>query len=298
MSNPSKLIVTSFAGIDQSNETPSRFSIELPNSIADVNNVELLSASIEYTPLYPSLTPPNSLLRIYQGSSIIQNFLQTDVFEYYPDMTTFLAKINTLYATGVSPGAPQIQFNFNTVTQTIEIECLSPILITVEDNYGGAGLFRRMGFGLEGQHIDPYFTPDAYSYITITANTSWCFQHNFTTIGEKVILPNSPNIVRSTTMYVGSDTLANDCLLPRGIPITSIMAQIPITTSEYGRVINYEMSNDQERTTTFDNNISYITLNLLDDEFNPLELKQNSRISCVFGLQYKQGTVTTTRIIH
>ena len=303
MSNPSKIIVTSQYGVDQDSETPNKFSVELPNSISDVGNVELLSGSMVYTPKHPSLNPLNNNLFIQVQSPPappVAQKIELNEFEYFPNITTFLAKLNSAISTAYG-GAPAIQFNFNTETQTLEIECLvanrvvefagHPVFgaITSTSQY----LYRRLGFALFDQNIDPYFTPSAYRQ----NNFGIRFDYTFTVVGEKVILPNPPNILRTSTVYVASESLANDCLLPRGLPITSIMAQIPLTASTYGSVINYEMSNDQERTTTFDNNVSFVNITLLDDDFNALDMKQNSRISLVFGIHYRDGVPFSTRII-
>lgn len=257
---PSRLICNSYYGINQNQEEPHIFDVELSQSISNLKSADLLSASITFFPIEPNFPKYESSLSMTLNGSNTEFSISTN--RIYNSPSDLITELNAGLGTGKG------SFSFN--TSYLRVVYTPPVATDeVEFIVSNNSILRRLGADLPLSTI----------------------QHTGT-----YTFPNPPIIIRTTTMYIASNTLATDCIIGNYRGRQDIIAQIPIPAGSYGTIINYELNNDVEKTSTYNSNFNSIQMSILDDLFQPLPLCSNANINAVFGLEYEASLTMTGRL--
>lgn len=251
--SPTRLYVNSFFGINQLQEKPNSFVVELPTSLTRLRYAELVSASIPFVPISPNIPPEEGSLYLSVSGVAVGGDLDTSLV--YSTPSDLVNQLNSVISSPTNG-----TFAFNSTTNRISYTAPNPsdpIVFSPGTNH----ILRRLGADLP-----------------ITASISATGQY---------IFPCPPIVIRTTCLFIASNTITSDCVVGGLGSRQDIITQIPLESGVYGSIINYELPNDMERTETYNTNINSINLEILDDLFNPLPLCSNANINCVFALQYQ-----------
>lgn len=258
---PSRLFVSSFYGLDQSTETPNLFSVNLSQSLTRVKTSELTSLTLTFLPVSPNIPPEEAELDLKVNTVQVGGTLDTTLV--YNNPSDLVTELNAVSSSGT--------FTYNPATARITYTAPNPA-DTIVFTYSTNNILRRLGGDINQ-------TPTT----TITATGSYTF-------------PNPPIIIRTTCLFIASQTMTTDAIIGGYGGRQDIVAQIPMESGVYGDIVNYELANDIEKTDTYNSNINVIKFEVLDDQFNALPLCRNATINAVFSLQYHEDQNLTARL--
>jgi hypothetical protein len=257
---PTRLIVSSHYGLDQTGERPNNFIVELPQSVSNLKNIELISSTITYLPLEPNFPVYESYLDMTLNGTPIQGNINTSIV--YNSPLDLVTQLNTILGSG--NGA----FSFDATTIRLIYTPPNPTDVVVFKTT--STLLRRMGavFPLKND---------------VTNTGAYTF-------------PNPPIIIRTTCIYIASSTISSDAMIGGLKGRQDIVTQIPLSSGTYGTILNYQLSNDEIKTETYNSNINVVNFEILDDLFQPLPLSNNAVVSATLALQYEYDQNLTSKL--
>lgn len=250
----SRLFVSSRVSIDSAGESVSSFEVNLPETINRVADLELMNCSITFTPKYPSIP-------LYEN--------------------TFSAKINgTQYTASINSS-----YVYNSPTDLINA------LNVAWAAAGGTGTFSYNGVTTQPfYHIvftcaNPADTVQIMADSVSTLNKRLGVSSNDYNFTGSATFSSPPSILRTQVIYVCS-SLVNDSLTPVGGVGEQIITPVFVSSSSYGDVIFFELSNSFARVLALNDTFSSFSIYLLDDNYKPLEMCENALFTCEVQLNY------------
>ena len=249
---PSRLYINSLFGNDENAESPSKFRVQLPTSIQNVSEIELNTLSCVFTPLQPNISPyENTLYLLVDASNISVTVDDTAVYNSPQDLC---AELNTQLSS-FSVGS----FSFNSRYARIEFTPAASVT-QYQVKTGSNAINRRLGFAKQADE---------------------------STIQTGVFrLPCPPILIRTTQLLLESKEMARAGVTADVNVSTNIVSAINMTSGSYGALINFQLTNDVERSTSVSDNFQFIEIQLLDDQYKPLQLSLNSQVNIEVKLQY------------
>jgi hypothetical protein len=290
---PARLSILSDDAIDRAGAgLPSNFNYPLQENILDAKAIQLMSARI------PNVFPPippyqrifgyklvnalgvvtaikffqiqhNSLLPdlIYANYAAVATQLNIDAGFTVTYTGTLLTKADLLAA---PPSAADMTFAMNTGTQRLvltNVNALNNIVLLTE------------------QEITQYFVPNTFVKNYLTLNFLLGFETRFPTIAPilgTLEATSYIDLLRTSAIYIMSNLTLNGTLLSNGARnlLQMIAVQQPFLT-----VIDYLASTGQY-TEAVPQTIGTISLYLLDDNLQPLDLPENAQTLFEIGFLY------------
>ena len=258
MANPSRLYVNSFIGVDTPNESPDNFQVNLKQSLRNVSNVELNTFTITFTPFEPNIPANESMFRlnIIRDGSGLQVEGQLDTQKIYNSPNDFAAELNRIIDT------PDVVVSFDPTLARMVITDKTGGTTSIECPSGVNSVNRRLG---------------------LQSGTSSLYIDN----SNVLIFPSPPIIIRSQVLYLSTPLLCNDGVNANSSH-SSILSMIQLESGAYGSIENFALQNSILKSDTFTGNIQSVTIQVLDDLYQPIKFCSNTLASCEFALQYDE----------
>jgi len=262
MNQPSRLYINSFNGVDTPNESPDNFQVTLKQSLRNVSNIELNSFTITFTPFEPNISPAERTFRLNITRSDGSNLNVTgdmDTQKIYNSPNDFATELNRI----INSQDVEVTFDPTLARMVITDKIQGGSLTTsMECPSGVNSVNRRLGL------------QSGSSSISI-ANSG------------VLIMPAPPIIIRSQVLYLSTPLLCND-----GVNATSsnssILSMIQLESGAFGSIENFALQNSILKSDTFTGNIQTVTIQVLDDLYQPIRFCANTLASCEFAVQYDE----------
>jgi len=262
MSQPSRLYINSFNGVDTPNETPDNFQVNLKQSLRNVSNVELNTFSITFTPYEPNVPFSESVFRLTvsrDNGNIVNIMVGINTEKIYNSPNDLATELNT-YLTNTD-----VEVSFN--------PSLARMVIT--DKFQGGSLTNSIKISSGENSINRRLGLNTRDTAYEVLDSSYC------------ILPSPPIIIRSQVLYLSTPLLCND-----GVNATSsnssILSMIQLESGAFGSIENFALQNSILKSDTFTGNIQTVTIQVLDDLYQPIRFCGNTLASCEFAVQYDE----------
>ncbi len=262
MSQPSRLYINSFSGVDTPNETPDNFQVNLKQSLRNVSNVELNSFTITFTPAEPNIPHHESIFRltVERGTSgTVTTEAPIPTNKIYNSPTDLALELTKLIID------PDIEVGFD----------LNTARLFIQDNYQNGTETTRIYVEAGENSINRRLGLQSGDTSISVSNSN---------ILE---MPCPPIIIRSQVLYLSAPLLCND-----GVNATSssssILSMIQLQSGGFGTIENFSLQNSILKSDTFTGNIQTVTLQVLDDLYQPIRFFANTLTSCEFAIQYDE----------
>jgi len=261
MAQPSRLYVNSFIGVDTPNETPDNFQVNLKQSLRNVSNVELNTFTITFTPFEPNIPTNESMFRlnVIRDGSGFQVEAQLNTQKIYNSPNDFATELNRII------NNPDIVVSFDpTLARMVITDKAQGGSLTqrIECPQGVNSVNRRLGLQ--------------------SGSTSLSIDNSNT-----MVFPSPPIIIRSQVLYLSTPLLCNDGVNANSSH-SSILSMIQLESGAFGSIENFALQNSILKSDTFTGNIQSITIQVLDDLYQPIRFCSNTLASCEFALQYDE----------
>lgn len=290
---PARLSILSDDAIDRAGAgLPSNFNYPLQENILDAKAVQLMSARIPN--VFPPIPPYQRIFgyKLVNALGVVTaiKFFQIQHNSVYPDLiyanyAAVATQLNidagfTVTYAGIPltqadllaapPSAADMTFAMNVGTERLvltNVNALNNIVLLTE------------------QEITQYFVPNTFVKNYLTLNFLLGFETRFPTIAPilgTLEATSYIDLLRTSAIYIMSNLTLNGTMLSNG---ARNLLQMIAVTEPFLTVIDYQAA-ASHYTEAIPQTIGTISIYLLDDNLQPLELPENAQTLFEFGFLY------------
>lgn len=261
-----RLFINSNESVDLHNEDPHNFTASLDSALSNFY-FNLASASVVYTPVYPSIPDYEKRFSITRNGTDFAFNVDTSYYYFAvtgsdTSKTYFINELNTKASDAGCPFGFEWDDRIKRVYMTGLTQ--SDSLIFKSD----CSLYRRIG-------IDRFNVGKT----------------NFITATGQYIMPNPPNIVRTTGMYITSGNLTQNAITDRqgAEAHHDMLCFMPVSNHSYGTIIPF-VRESHPHPSYVSQTVQNIRFEILDDLYNPLELERNAQVNIELFIDYPEDS--------
>jgi len=251
--------------------TKNKFQVSLSANVTKIEDLNLSTFTFIYTPIN-SFPIYESQVDVTENGSTNGSF-QIDTLKVYdsPDTSSGTSLISELDSKWSAAGLTG-SWLYDHTYQRVYLSGLVPNTTTLVLNKVNNQAYRRLGFSTD--QLGVVIIADADG--NITANCP-------------------PILARTSTSYlaldISTDSISSDA------SVNNIIAQIPLYSVAYGSIANFEIAYNFSKISGIPPVLHTLNFSLLDDQFQPLELCENSNVMAEFHIDHEGNEDIKTKLL-